>query len=171
MQSNAAVENEETVRQIRFGPFTNRPFSPPQPLWRDPLPEGVKQIKTRAALDKYRREYYAKWASNFALLTDEFIAQVGQGALDRLAQLSRWKWRSFQFVDWHFCQVGDNFLWVQEHDGGWTVELCYPDVDPDARILTVENMPVLCPDGPSAAWLAWACYPEPPANLVWHSYW
>ena len=82
-----------------------------------------------------------------------------------------YKWRGSKIVDWHYCKVGDDYLWVQKQDGGWTVELCYPDVDPDARILTIENMPVLCPDAPWAARLAEACYPTPPANLVWHSYW
>jgi hypothetical protein len=75
------------------------------------------------------------------------------------------------FIDLHYCQVGGDYLWVQKQDHGYTVELCYPADDPDARILTIENMPVLCPDAAWAARLAMASYPEPPASLVWHSYW
>jgi hypothetical protein len=87
-------------------------------------------------------------------------------------QSSPGKWEGIKWVESYSCRVGDDYLWVQKQDGGWTIELCYPDnADPDARILTIENMPVLCPDGPSAARLAEACYPKPAANLVWHSYW
>ena len=156
---------------VRFGPSTSRPHSPPQPLWRDSLPQGVKKIMTRAALAQHYSELYAKWASNFALLTNEFITQVMKDAAKGTDQSSPRKWTGFKFADWYFCKVSDGCLWIQKHDGGWTIELCYPDnADPDARILTIENMPVLCPDAPSAVQLAEPCYPKPPANLVWHSY-
>jgi hypothetical protein len=171
METNVFEQSEEMVLQVRYGPATNRPHSAPQPLWQGSLPQGVKKIMTRAALERHQREWYAKWASNFALLTDEFLAQVFEHELNRVKRLTCDKWTGFKIVDWHYCKVGDDYLWVQEQDGGWTVELCYPDVDPDARILTIENMPVLCPDAPWAAGLALACYPNPPAGLVWHSYW
>jgi hypothetical protein len=170
MHNNVADQNGETVQLVRFGPSTSRPQSPPQSLWRGSLPQGVKKIMTRTALAQHHRVSYAKWASNFVLLTNEFITQVMKGAAKTADQSSPRKWTGYKFVDWYFCDVGDDYLWVQKQDGGWTVELCYPDADPDARILTIENMPVLCPDAPSAAALAEGCYFKPPANLVWHSY-
>jgi hypothetical protein len=172
MESHVADQNEEINQIIRYAPWTNRPHSPSQPPWQGPPPCGVKKIMTRAALDKYWRESYIKWASSFALLTDEFIVHVFENELSRIKKLARDKWQEFPFVDSHCCKVGDDYLWVQKQDCGWTVELCYPDnADPDARILTIENMPVLCPDGVSAARLALACYPKPHANLLWRSYW
>jgi hypothetical protein len=174
MESNVANQNEEMTQIIRYAPWTNRPHSPPQACWQGPPPRNAKKIMTRAALDTHWRESYIKWASNFALLTDEFIAQVVKHASRGTDQSAAGKWEGIKWVDSYYCQVGDDvdYLWVQKHDGGWTVELCYPDnADPDARVLTIEKMPVLCPDGPSAARLAQACYPKPAANLVWHSYW
>ena len=172
MQATAAKQNEEVTWIIRYAPWTNRPHSAPQACWQGPPPRNVKRLMTRAALDTHWRKSYIKWASNFALLTDEFIAQVAKDALGRTNQPAPGKWQGIKLVGSYSCRVGDDFLWVQKQDGGWTVELCYPDnADPDARVLTIENMPVLCPDGPSAARLAEACYPEPTANLVWHSYW
>ena len=172
MQATVAKQNEEITWIIRYAPWTYRPHSPPQACRQGPPPRNVKRIMTRAALDTHWRKSYIKWASNFALLTDEFIAQVSKDALGRTNQPEPGKWEGIKLVGSYSCRVGDDFLWVQKQDGGWTVELCYPDnADPDARVLTIENMPVLCPDGPSAARLAEACYPKPAANLVWHSYW
>jgi hypothetical protein len=170
MESNVAGQSE--VKIIRYAPWTNRPHSLPQPSWQGPLPKGVKKIMTRDALSPHRRKSYAKWASNFALLTDEFLALVFEHEIERIKHLAHDKWESFELCGWHSCEVGDDYLWVQKQDGGWTIELCYPDnADPDARILTIENMPVLCPDDVCAARMALACYPHPPANLVWHPYW
>jgi hypothetical protein len=172
MQSNVADQDEEITRLIRFAPSTSRPLSAVQPLWQGSLPQGIKLIATRAALDQSNRDWYAKWATNFALLTDEFLIRIFERELSRIKQLDYGKWSTFPFVEWHYCQVGDNYLWIQKQDQGWTVELCYPDsTDPDVRILTIENMPVLCSEPIWATRLALACYPEPSANLVWHSYW
>ncbi len=171
MQSNAANQNEEVTRIIRFAPATSRPHSPAQTPWQGELPRGVKEIITRSALNPFG-ERYVRWASNFALLTDEFIAQVLKAAPDMTKQPYHRQWDGFKWAECYSCRVGDNYLWVQKHGAGCTVELCFPDnADPDARVLTMENMPVLCPDPTSAALLAEACYPNPPANLVWHSYW
>jgi hypothetical protein len=164
-------QNEQTVQLVRFGPSTNRPHSPPQPLWQGSPPQGVKATLTRDALAEHLREWYANWASSFALLTDQFLAQVFERELSRIKQLERGPWEDWTFFDWQYCKVGDDYLWVQKQDGGWTVELCHPDTDPDVRILTIEDMPVLCREGVWAARLALACYPNPPANLGWHSYW
>jgi hypothetical protein len=170
MQSSVADQGEGEVRIIRYAPSTLRPHSPRQSPWRAPLPKGVKTIVMRTELDQYFSASYAKWASTFALLTDEFITQVVKTARKETDRLR--EWTCFRFVDSCSCKVGENYLWVQKQDSGWTIELCYPDnADPDARVLTIENMPILCPDGRSAVQLAEACYPMAPANLVWHPYW
>jgi hypothetical protein len=166
MQRNVASQVEEEVLIIRHVP-RSRPRSPQQSPWQGPLPHGVKAIVERAALDQYYSKLYAKWASKFALLTDEFISRTVKSAPTRLLE-----WTCYKFVDCCCCKVGENYLWVQKHESGWTIELCYPHpADPDARVLAIENMPVLCPDGGSAAWLAQACYPTAPANLAWLPYW
>lgn len=166
MESTATHERE--VQIIRYAPFTCRPHSPRQSPWRAPLPKGVKEIVERSALDRFFSESYAIWASSFALLTKEFVAEVVRSV--PVAQPLGWT--CYKFVDCCSCQVGEDYLWVQKHDSGWTIELCYPDnADPDARILTIENMPVLCADGGSAGQLAKACYPHAAANLAWHPYW
>lgn len=157
--------------QVRWGPWPNGPLSPPQAPWQGPPPPGVKKVLTRDALDKEYRHHYAKWATNFALLTDEFVARVYKSERDRFMQLNSGKWASLPWVSEHYCEVGEDYLWVQGFDSGCTVELCYPDVDPDARILTIENMPVMCSSVVWGARLAMACYPLPPENLAWHSYW
>jgi hypothetical protein len=171
MQSNVANQSEEEeVRIIRYAPSTRRPHSPRQSPWQAPLPQGVKAIVMRAALDQYQSKSYAKWASNFALLKGEFIADIVKSAPKEAARSL--EWTCFRIADCCSCRVGEDYLWVQKHDSGWTIELCFPDsADPDARVLTTENMPVLCPDGRSAVQLAEACYPTPRANLVWHPYW
>jgi hypothetical protein len=163
MQPAANNDRSETVQIIiRHAPWTNRPHSPRQALWKGHLPPGVTEITTRDALDKHLRETYAHWARNFALLSDEFIALAVKNSHDRVPR----RWETYPWVDCCSCQIGDDFLWLQKQARGWTVELCYPDqVDPDARILAIQNMPVLCPDAPGAAWLAQACYPEPVAKL------
>ena len=171
MQSNASNQTGKIVQLVRFAPSTTRPHSPWQSPWQGSLPPGVKEIRTRDALEEYLRERYARWASNFALLTDEFLIRVFEAELDRMKQLNRGKWQSLPFIDLHCCQVRGDCRWVQKQDHGFTVEVCYPADDPDARILTIENMPILCPDALWAARLALASYPNPPANLVWHSYW
>jgi hypothetical protein len=164
MQRNAAsqVEREELI--IRHTPRP-RPRSPR----RGPLPHGVERIVEREALDQYFSKLYAKWASSFALLTDAFIGETLKSANLEPARLA--EWTCFKWVDSCCCRVDENYLWVQKHDSGWTIELCYPDAtDPDSFVLTIENMPVLCPDRRSAVSLAVACYPAAPVNLAWGPY-
>jgi hypothetical protein len=174
MEMNVVDPKNDVASMVRYGLATKRPLSAPQPLWQGALPPGVKQIMTREALKPSWRECYAKWASNFALLKDDFLAQVFEREGTKLARSARgtW-WPGTEWVDWHSCNIGDDLLLVEKQDGGWTVELCPgpPSNDPDGRIVTIENMPVLCPDAPRAALLARACYPDAPAPFVWHSYW
>ena len=85
MEANVVEQNEEMVLQVRYGPATNRPRSAPQPRWQGSLPQGVRKIVTRAALEQHHRKWYAKWARNFALLTDEYIAELWQIHLGALA--------------------------------------------------------------------------------------
>jgi hypothetical protein len=124
----------------------------------------------REALDQYFSLSYAKWASSFALLTDAFIGETVTSANLNSARLPEWTF--FKFVDCACCKIDENYLWVQKHDSGWTIELCYPDAtDPDSFVLTVQHMPVLCRDRRSAFSLAVACYPRAQADLAWDPYW
>ena len=169
MQRNVAsqVEREELI--IRRAPRP-RPRSPQRGPWQGPLSHGVERIVERAALDQYYSQSYAKWASSFALLSDAFIRALVKSANLKRPELPEWTF--FKFVDCGCCMVGENYLWVQKHDSGWTVELCYPHPsDPDSFVLTIENMPVLCPDQPSAITLAVACYPVAPQGLAWDPFW
>jgi hypothetical protein len=169
MQSNVATQVEREELIIRHTPRP-RPRSPRRRSWQGPLPHGVEGLVEREALDQYFSLSYAKWASNFARLTDEFISQTVKSASKDSPQLL--EWTCFKYVDCSCCKVGENYLWVQKHDSGWTIELCYPDAtDPDSFVLTVAHMPVLCPDRRSAVALAVACYPKAPANLAWDPYW
>jgi hypothetical protein len=162
---------DQIVKQVRWGRATSRPFSPSQLPWQASPPPGVTKVLTRDALDKEYRDWYAKWASNFALLNDEFVIEVAIGERNRIRQLEHNEWISLPFVREDYCNIGDDYLWVQDFDEGCTVELCHADADPDVRILSIENMPVLCRSRFWAQWLAFACYPNPPANFVWRSYW
>src|SRR5438105_15291377 len=117
---------DQIVKQVRWGPGTYRPISPPRPPSQGSPPPGVAKVLTRTALDKEYRDWYAKWASNFALLRDEFIDRVVSGEWRRIQQLNRGKCVSLPFTREHYCTVGDDYLWVQEFDGGCTIELSYP---------------------------------------------
>src|SRR4051794_21446204 len=95
MQSNVAHQVEDEVRIIGHAPYTRRPHSPRQSPWLAPLPQGVKTIVTRTELDRYLSASYANWASNFALLTGEFITQLVKTAPKDINQLREWtcfKW-------------------------------------------------------------------------------
>jgi hypothetical protein len=169
MQRNVVSQVEEDVLIIRHAP-RSRPRSPRRRSWQGPLPHGVEGLVEREALDQYYSQSYAKWASSFAGLADEFIGRIVKGA-PQMA-IRPLEWTCYKFVDCCSCKVDENYLWVQKHDSGWTIELCYPDAtDPDSFVLTVEHMPIPCPDRRSAVSLAVACYPKATANLAWDPYW
>ena len=169
MQCDVANQVEEDVLIIRHAP-RSRPRSPRRSPWQGPLPRGVERIVKRGALSQLPRNLYANWASSFALLTDKFMSEIIKVSPNRVSRPL--EWACYKWADCCSCKVGDNYLWVQKHDSGWTVELCIPDTaDPDSFVLTIENMPVLCPDRSSAVSLAVACYPAVPVNLAWDPYW
>jgi hypothetical protein len=169
MQGNVATQVEREELIIRHTPRP-RPRSPRRSPWQGPPPQDAAGIVKREALDRDYSKLYAKWASSFALLTDEFIGQIVGVAPERATQPL--EWACYRFIECCSCKVDENYLWVQKHDSGWTVELCYPGAtDPDSFVLTVEHMPVLCPDRRSAVSLAVACYPKATAKLAWDPYW
>ena len=104
------------------------------------------------------------------MLTNEFVADALQHAPKQAVPTPDWTF--YKYVDCGSCKKGNEYVWVQKHDSGWTIELCYPDsADPDARVLTIHNMPVLCPDVCSAVQLAQVCHPAARFGLVWLPYW
>jgi hypothetical protein len=148
----------------------NWPRTPQQSLWRGPLPPGVDAVLTRDALDKPYINFFAEWARNLALLSPEFVDHIYQGELTRIRQqFAGAQWHRYRVYDLSECDVGTHSLWVKKQVAGWTVELRDP-CDVDAQVLTIAGMPVLCPDELSAARLALACYLNPVAGLLWHSY-
>src|SRR4051794_5069549 len=103
MQSKLADQNEATVQLIRFAPYTSRAHTLAQPIWQGPLPQPVKAILTRDALAAHLRDWYARWATNFAQLTDEFLVHAYEAEVDRIKKLTRDQWTGFPFVEWHHC--------------------------------------------------------------------
>src|SRR3974390_1025250 len=86
-----------------------RPQLQPQPLWHGPPPDGVKKIFTRRALaaEYYR---YCKWASNCALLTNEFLAEVYARHRETYEEPSP-RWLGFPYSDDSYrCVMGNNNL-------------------------------------------------------------
>jgi hypothetical protein len=99
-----------------------------------------------------------------------FCPRTSQEAARISNQFANNLWRRYNAYDLAQCDVGTHSLWIKKQVAGWSVELRYP-CDVDARVLTIADIPVLCPDEISAMRLALACYPDPVANLAWHSYW
>jgi hypothetical protein len=98
------------------------------------------------------------------------VESIYQGEAARMRQqFAGSQWHRYKVYDLDQCDVGSHSLWIKKQVAGWSVELRYP-CDTEARVLTIANMPVLCPDELSAARLALACSPNPVAGLTWHSY-
>jgi hypothetical protein len=114
--------------------------------------------------------FFAEWASNLALLLPEFVERIYQSEAARISkQFASNEWVLYKVYDLAQCNVGPCSLWIKKQVIGWSVELRHPcDVDP--RILTIQKMPVLCPEVDLARKLALACYPNEVAGLIWHPY-
>lgn len=159
-----------SAQPAHLAAVVNRPPTPHQPPWQGPPPPGVEAVLERVALDKPYDGFFAEWASNLALLSSEFVDHIYQSELARMRQqFAGSQWHRYKVYDLDQCDVGAHSLWIKKQVIGWSVELRYP-CDIDARVLTFANMPVLCPDEPSAARLALACYPNEVAGLIWHPY-
>jgi hypothetical protein len=161
---------KQSAQPTHLSARSNWPRTPPQPSWRGPPPAGVDAVLPRAALDKHSIDFFAQWTSNFALLRSEFVEQIYESEAARVRQqFPGSQWCCYKFLGLDQCDVGRHSLWIKKQVAGWSVELRYP-CDVDARVLTIANMPVLCPSEMSAAKLALACYPNPAAGLFWHPY-
>jgi hypothetical protein len=156
----------------------NQPPSLQRIFCEGPAPSPIEQIIPRAEIEV--PDWYAAWATDFALLSDEYIAHVAKGA-----PTGGWHWMfqrgwkptsaSDQFTNCYYLDVSHGRLWVDYlHPGGWNIELNHPcDVHPDPRILTSVrgNMPVLCSSLPTAVQLAEVCFPSPHYHVYWEDYW
>jgi hypothetical protein len=161
---------KQSAQPAHLAAVVNRPPTPHQPPWQGPSPPGVDAILERVALDKPYDGFFAEWASNLALLRSEFVEQIYQSEEARMHhQFAGIMWDRYKVYDLDQCDVGSHSLWIKKQVAGWSVELRYP-CHTDARVLTIANMPVLCPDELSAARLALACYPNEVAGLIWHPY-
>jgi hypothetical protein len=167
MDTDVAEQNAKTVVQSRPRALTKQSSSQ-QAIWWGPPPKGVEKVLSRDVLEPHFGPRY-EWASNFALLSEEFLRGVFDAQINRIKQLERREWRRTPYMESISCKIGTTYLMVDKQKVGWTVEAFYPCV-PDTHILTIEDLPVLCPTRSWAGWLAAACYPTPHANLVWRSY-
>ena len=169
---NVRNHDEIAARPSPTGHLTGLPPSPPQPRWQGEPPPGVEAVLTRnAALDEHYIENFAPWASNLALLSNQFVLEVCQTKAMQPCRIDN-HWTFVKILGFAECgaecDVGRHKLWSTKHVAGWSVELRYP-CDVDARVLTIENMPIFCRDLNSAARLAVANYPSSAGGLIWRS--
>lgn len=172
---NLRNHNEIAARPSPTGHLMGLPLSPPQPRWQGKPPPGVDAVLSRnAALDGPHHDLFAPWASNLALLSNQFVLEVRQTKTKQPSGIKSidTHWSFVKFLGFATCSVecdvGRHLLWSTKHVAGWSVELRYP-CDVDARVLTIENMPVVCRDLNSAARLAVANYPSSAGGLIWRS--
>jgi hypothetical protein len=165
----ALDQNDITTRRSPTGHVTGLPPSPPQAKWQGRPSPGVEAVLSRdAALDGSYLELFAPWASNLALLSSQFVQQVCQTKIEQPSSIKSvdTHWSFYKVYDLAQCDVGPHSLWLKKQLAGWSVELRYP-CDIDGRVLTIENMPVLCPDLTSARKVALANYPNSVGGLTW----
>jgi hypothetical protein len=156
-------------QQVRFDLHANRLLTPQQPPWQGPPPPGVDVILTRDALAEDFRDAYVSWARNFALLSSSYLTDIQRREDARIGtQFFPDVWQHYKFYDMYCRDVGGDSVWIKKQDAGWPIELGWESKN-NFRILTIANMPVLCPDAISAMRLALACCPNPVADLSWHS--
>jgi hypothetical protein len=156
---------KQSAQPAHLAAVVDRPRTPPQPSWQGPPPPGVATILTRDALAEPLRDMYATWATNFVVLEAHFVQQLNRHTM-------RGAWKYNQLLDCANFPFHDQVFWIQRQLEGWTIELCHPDDrHPDARILALEKMPVICQDGLSAAELAQTCFGKTPGGLSWLPFW
>ena len=162
---------KQSAQRVRLAEVVDRPLTPLRALWQGPPPLGVDAILTRDALAKDFRDGYVSWATNFALLSSDWLAGIQQREVAKIkAQFASQVWRHYPTCDLYNCDVGDDAFWIVKQDAGWTIELGWESKG-NLRILTIAGMPALCPGPISAMRLALASYPNAIADLTWHSYW
>jgi hypothetical protein len=144
---------------VHFAAACDRPLTPQQPPWKGPLPPDAAAILTRDALAERLRDTYAPWATNFVMLEAHFVQHLNRHTM-------RGPWKHDPLLECAKFPSETHIFWIQKQLEGWTIELCHPDDrHPDARILALENMPVVCRDGSSAAELAQTCFGKTPSGL------
>jgi hypothetical protein len=129
------------------------------------LPVGVNRLirvtKTELPYSSYESAEY------LALMDEAFITQLaGSARLDAPNALCARGWDALPYVHWCHRQIGKNCLWIYPWDLGWSIE-CYCSAERVSGVLSIEDMPILCPSPLSAIHLAEACYPEAKTPLRW----
>src|SRR5580692_10370677 len=80
---------------------SSQTLTPPQPLWQGPPPSCVETILTRSdALSDLFRDFYADWASNFAILKSDYLRSVQIRETTRIgARFPQHKWEYYKWWD------------------------------------------------------------------------
>jgi hypothetical protein len=129
------------------------------------LPSGIKKIIRLADTELPYSSY--EWAEYLALMDEAFIAQLaGFAQMEAPNALCARGWDALPYVHWCHRQIGKNCLWIYPWDLGWSIE-CYCSAERVSGVLTIEYMPILCPDPLSAIHMAEACYPRAKTPLRW----
>src|SRR5947199_3923821 len=120
------------------------------------LPIGIERVLNRIDVD-LPHGYYA-WANHLALLNEELIARLtGWAAPKTPDKLFALGWDALPYVYWCHRRIGKNWLWIYPWKCGWSLEV-YLSVPQMAYVLTIDNMPILCPSSLSAIQVIEACY-------------
>lgn len=126
---------------------------------------GIKKVIRRIDVDL--PDSYYQWADNLALLNEELVAQVTGWAPPRTRnELFAHGWDALPYVYWCHRRIGGSHLWLYPWGCGWSIEV-YHTVRQMADVLTIDNMPVLCPNPLTAIQVVDACYPTPKHPLRW----
>jgi hypothetical protein len=156
---------KQPVQPVHFAAACGGPLTLQQPPLTGPRPPGAAAILTRDALAERLRDKYAPWATNFVMLDEYFVQHLNRHTM-------RGQWKYDPHSECANFPLDDYIFWIQKQLQGWTIELCHPDDrHPDARILSLERMPVFCRDGSSAAELAQTCLGKTPGGLSWLPFW
>jgi len=129
------------------------------------LPAGIKKIIRRLDMEMPYSSY--EWADCLALIDEGFVAQfAGSARAEAPDALCARGWDALPYVHWCHRQVGKNCLWIYPWDFGWSIE-CYCSVESVSGVLSMDSMPILCPNPLSAILVAEACYPTAKIPLSW----
>jgi hypothetical protein len=126
-------------------------------------PNGVKRIIARSATDIPKD--YVSWATHYALLDDKFIAQITNcPTRETVLQLVGRGWAAMPGRGWYGRAIGNYYLSVDPGTLGWGLQRYHKRT---SDVLTIDNIPILCPSAMSGVQLIEACYPGAKHPFRW----